>query len=544
VLDESFIRSLGLIVVFGTTGALLVRLIKLPMLVGFLLAGLFLGPISGLVEVSESLHLITEAGIILLLFLVGLELHIDKIKTVGIRALFVGLGQVLLTVIATFALCGLLGIQGKEALFLAIAITLSSTVVVVKMLADSGETQTTFGKTALAVLLIQDLVVVILLTLLSAFSEGGELTASAIAMKTGKAFASIGIVFVMVVACSRWVLPKAMGWASRSPNTLFIWSLCWCFIVVLVSHFFHLSHEIGAFLAGVSLAQLPVSHDLHRRVNPLMNLFLAVFFVTLGIDMNLADVGKIWGPALVLSLFVLLAKPLIVALLMGRLKFPQRTSFLTGVTLGQISEFSFILMALAVAGGFVTPETKGLTTFVGLITLSTSSCLITFKKPLLEAFSSKGILGWFGPDTKDAADQESEGLSGHIIIVGMNTLGHLIVHRLHEKKLKLLAVDTDPNKLKGLPPCSIFHGDISSSAAMEETCFSKASLVISTLHIEDTNALLAYYCRCHEIPCSIHAIDLSMVDDLLEMDPTYLMLPKVDGIKLQTRKLQEMGILP
>ena len=542
MIDESFIRSLGLIIVTGTVAALAVRAVRLPMLVGFLLAGLFLGPIQKLVEVSGSLHLITETGIVLLLFLVGLELHIDKIKDVGAKALFVGIGQVGFTAGAAWGLCQLLGIHGVWAFFMAVALTLSSTVVVVKMLADARETQTTYGKIALAILLIQDLVVVLLLTLLSAFSTGGELSPADIAKNVGKALGSIALVGAMVTLSARYILPRAMGWASRSPNTLFIWSLCWCFLVVFISHLLHLSHEIGAFLAGVSLAQLPVSHDLHRRVNPLMNLFLAVFFVTLGIDMDFSDLGSIWLSAVILSLFILLFKPLLIALLMGRFKYPGRTAALSGIILGQISEFSFILMGLALTAGFATPELKALTTLVGLITLSLSSCLISFKHPIASLIQKSGFLKWISK-TPDQGKESSEALSGHIIIIGMNTLGHLLVEKLHPLGYKVLAVDTDPGKLKDLP-CLTFHGDINNSAAKEETSFNQASLVVSTLHIEEVNAQLAYHCRCHNIQCSIHAIDLSMVDDLLEMDPSYLMLPKVDGIKLQNRKLQEMEILP
>ncbi|MDA7915957.1 cation:proton antiporter [Verrucomicrobia bacterium] len=543
MIDEAFIRNLGLIVGIGTVAALVARAIRLPMLIGFLLAGLFLGPFRGLVHVSESLHLITETGIVLLLFLVGLELHIDRIKDVGIRALLIGFGQVFITTTAAWGLCSALGMSGVEAFFIAIAITLSSTVVVVKMLADTRETQTLFGKISLAVLLVQDLVVVIILTLLTAFSTGDELTAMEITKKVATALGSIALVGGLVIVSARTILPKAMTWASRSPNTLFIWSLCWCFLVVFVSHLLNLSPEIGAFLAGVSLAQLPISHDLYRRVNPLMNLFLAVFFVTLGIDMDFSNLNAIWKPALALSLFVLLAKPIIVAFLIRRMGYQPRTALLSGITLGQISEFSFILIGLALAAGFATPDLKALITLIGLLTLSISSCITTLKHPLVDFLARKGWFGLAADSEPSVTAPTTPAQEGHIIIVGMNTLGRLIVKELNALGHNLLAVDTDLKKLSKLP-CRKFHGDISSSSALEETSFSKASLVISTLQIEDVNSLLAYHCRCLDIKCSIHAIDLSMVADLLEMDPSYLMLPKVDGIKLQNKKLQEMGILP
>lgn len=543
MIDEAFMRSLGLIVVSGACFALGARWLRLPMLVGFLVAGLFLGPATGLVEVSEALHMITEMGIVLLLFLVGLELHFERIRDVGRQALLAGAGQVVMTALVSFGLCRWLGYEARTAFLLAMALTFSSTVVAVKLLADQKETGRLYGRLAVGILLVQDLVVVLLLTFVVAVSGGEPLDAGEMAWKGAKAFAMIGVLMIGVLLLARFVLPRPFAWAARSPDTLFIWSLCWCFLIVLGSHLLHLSHEIGAFLAGVSLAQAPFSHDLHRRVRPMMNLFLAVFFVTLGIGMELGNLPDLWVSALGLSLFVLLFKPVIVAWFAARLGYGERTAVYCGITLGQISEFSFILMALCARGGLVSGSVVALVGLVGLISISISSCAIVGRRLVFEWLRGAGWTGFLNPGGIEDAETADEGLKNHVIVVGMNTLGRQLVQWLHEEGETVLAVDTDPEKISQLP-CRSFHGDVQSFAALEDIGLPEAKLLVSCLQIEDTNNLLAYRCRCCGVPCSIHAIDLSMIDNLLDMEPTYLMLPKVDGIKLQNRKLKEMGLLP
>jgi hypothetical protein len=273
-----------------------------------------------------------------------------------------------------------------------------------------------------------------------------------------------------------------------------------------------------------------------------MNFFIAVFFVALGLRMPIAEAAAQWWPALVLTGFVLGGKFLIISLSLARLRFSERTAFLAALNLTQISEFSFILAASAMATGWVGPEMLSLVGLVGLTTIALSSSAIVFQEPLYVAALKRGWLRFLRAPKHDPERPHGHGRHGHIIVVGMNTLGRDIVRRLHDRGEKVLAIDTDPRKLAGLP-CETSLGNVEYLSVLEDAGLKEARLLVSALRIEPANDLLAYRCRQFDIPAAIQVVDLSVVDNLLEMDVKYLMIPKIDGMKLQNRILQEDGFL-
>jgi Kef-type K+ transport system membrane component KefB len=542
MMESAFLQHLGLIVVGAAVCGLAARALKLPSIIAYLIAGLILGPWTGWVEGSGSLALISEVGIVLLLFLVGLELSLDKIKGVGRVVLLAGLVQVSLSFAGGFYLARLLGFETVESAFLALALTFSSTVVAVKLLEEKQQFDSLHGRIAVGILLFQDLVVIVLLTLLGGFEPGTELSWQVAGESVLKALGKMTVFIAAVLVASRYLLPKPFAWMARSPAGLFIWSLCWCFFVVAAAHWLKLSEETGAFLAGVSLAQLPYNHDLRRRVHPVMNFFIAVFFVSLGVQMDLGAATTDWDLTLYLALFAIVGKFGIVMFVLARLKFGERTAHFTATTLAQISEFSFILTAVAVKSGWITDRILALVGLVGLTTFSISACLIIYNEVLYFWSRHLGLLAFFGARRHDRIESRPRKHYSHIIVVGMNTLGREIVARLCARGEEVLALDTDPHKLEGLP-CETMLGDVEYFSVLEEAELSHARLLVSALRIEPTNDLLAYRCKQAGVPCSIQVVDLSVTDNLLEMDVKYLMIPKVDGIKLQTHELRERGFL-
>jgi len=302
-MESVFLRQLGLIVIGAAVCTVVARGLKLPSIIAYLVAGLILGPWTGWVQLTGSLELISEAGIVLLLFLVGLELSLDKIKGVGKVVLLAGLAQVAFTFTGGFLLSRTLSFDPTESVFLALALTFSSTVIAVKLLEEKQQFNSLHGRVAVGILLFQDLAVILLLTLLDGFEPGASLDLAVAGGSILKALGRMLVLIVAVMAVSKYVLPRPFAWAARSPAALFIWSLCWCFFVVAAAHWLHLSEETGAFLAGLSLAQLPYNHDLRRRVHPLMNFFIAVFFVSLGVQMDLGAATEEWDVALYLAVF-------------------------------------------------------------------------------------------------------------------------------------------------------------------------------------------------------------------------------------------------
>ena len=539
--DLQLLLNLGFIVITAATFAFVGKLIRMPTIVGYILAGIVLGPVLHLVELDHSLELISELGIALLLFLVGLELSFAKVKDLGRVALILGGIQVLLTATGGMLVAHFMGFAPMESIFLGGTVTFSSTVVVIKLLDQKGVMNRLYARISVALFLAQDIVVIAALTVLTGFGGSEPLAPIELLINFGKAFGGMAVLLILALIAARYLLPKPFAWAARSPDTVFIWALCWCFLVVILAHQFHLSVEIGAFLAGIAIAQLPIHEDLHRRLHPLMTFFIAVFLVTLGIKMELSSFAAIWPTALGLSAFVLLIKPIIVFSILARMRFSEYTAFQTAIATGQVSEFAFILLALGATTGLIGADIVALGGLVGITTIALSSYLIIHSEALYAAIARTGILKLL----RAKQEPDSEILrhrKDHIIVVGMNALGREIVKQLTLRDERVLAIDTDPKKLEGLGDGDILIGNVEYQSVVEEVGLREARLVVSALQIEDTNHLLAYRCRSASVPCAIHAFDLSVVNDLLDLDVTYLMMPAADGILQQRQLMQQEGI--
>lgn len=523
--------------------AFLGRMIRMPSIVGYIVAGILLGPGLGLVELDHSLELISELGIALLLFLVGLELSFAKIKDVGRVAVAAGIGQVVFTACGGLVLCLLLGFDLMASIFLAVALTFSSTVVVVKLLDQKGDLNKLYGRIAVGIFLVQDLVVILVLTLLAGLSHGESLEVGAMALGLGKAFGGMALLLTVVLLASKFLLPLPFAWAAKAPDTIFIWALFWCFLVAGLAGVLGLSIEIGAFLAGIALAQLPYNDDLRLRLHPLMNFFIAVFFVTLGIQMDLSAAHEHWLSALILSLFVIIGNPLIFIIIISRMGYSEFTSFRTSVTVAQISEFSFIFAALGVTSGLIAQDILSIVAVVGIVTIATSAYMILYSDTLYRVCQRLKLLVIFRAKQK-VEPEPTDARSGHIIVIGMNALGREIVKNLCHRGHRVLAIDTDIHKLEGLGPADTLIGNVEYHSVVEEIGLREARLVVSALQIEDTNHLLAYRCRAEGVPCAIHAFDVSVVDDLLDLETSYLLMPAIDGVVEQRALMEKEGLLP
>jgi Kef-type K+ transport system membrane component KefB len=545
VSDLYLLRSLGYILVAAAIVVVIAARLRIPTIVAYIGAGLILGPATGWLTVGDAIHLISEVGIALLLFLVGLELSLDKIRDVGRVAVFAGIGQVVFTAAGGLALSLLLDFTFIEAVFLGTALTFSSTVVVVKLLDQKKEIDALYGRMAVGIFLVQDLVVIIALTFLAGLGnpDGAQeaISASSVGRDLAKAFGGMALLLAAALLAARYLLPRVFEWIAGSPEPMLIWSLTWCFVFVLGAEVLALSLEIGAFLAGLSLAQLPYSHDLRRRVHPLMNFFLAVFFVSLGVQMEFAGAAQHALPAVVLSLFVLIGNPFIFMLIITRCGYGARTSFLTSVTVAQISEFSFIFAALGLASGLIDQSILSLIGVVGVVTIGVSSYMILYNHQLYAIVERTGVLRLFRPPP-EAPEEESSRPSGHVIVVGMNALGRRLVELLAALGETVVVVDTDPRKLEDLPAITIL-GSAEYYSVMEEANLQDARLLISALQIEDANNLLAYWCRESGVPSSIHGFDESVVEDLRRIGVNHLMMSKNSGIQRIALELRRAGVL-
>lgn len=362
LLTNPFYETAFVLFVSAIVGAIGLRL-RQPLIVAFIAVGILVGPSAfGWVIPSEEMELLAELGIALLLFVVGLKLDLHLIQSMGAVALATGLGQVAFTSIGGFLISLLLGFAPLTAVYIAVALTFSSTIIVVKLLSDKREIDSLHGRIALGFLIVQDLVVVLVMIGLSALGGGADLSRGMTLLQLGL---KGGLLLLGIGAMMAFVLPKLLNHLARSQELLLIFAIAWAVALSALSEVLGFSSEVGAFLAGISLASTRYRDAIGSRLVSIRDFLLLFFFVDLGAHLNLSLLGAQIVPALVLSLFVLIGNPAIVMAIMGYMGYRKRTSLLSGLTVAQISEFSLILAALGLSLGHIDEETVGLITLVG-----------------------------------------------------------------------------------------------------------------------------------------------------------------------------------
>jgi len=435
-----------LLLLAAAVGALGVRL-RQPLIVAFIAVGILVGPsVLGWVSANDRVDLLAKLGITLLLFVVGLKLDLHIIRTMGPVALATGLGQVLFTSIIGYLIALALGMTPIAAAYVAVALTFSSTIIIVKLLSDKREVDTLHGRIALGFLIVQDLVVVLAMIGLNALGEtGGQsigYAALAVLLK--------GSAFIVVIGLAmRYFLPRLLYLLSRSQELLVLFGIAWAVALATLGATLGFSKEVGAFMAGVSLASTPYRDALGARLVSLRDFLLLFFFIDLGARIDLGLLGAQIVESIVFSLFVLIGNPLIVMVIMGGLGYRKRTGFLAGLTVAQISEFSLILGALGLSLGHIDAETMGLITLVGLITISASTYLIIYSHPLYEWLSP-----WLNIFERKQPRREidqgviAENVAAEIILFGMGRYGFGIAQALRARGCQVQSVDYNPELVR------------------------------------------------------------------------------------------------
>lgn len=538
------IEDLGRMLVAASLMMLVTRKLKTPAIVNYLLAGLVIGPVMGFMHETSHLDLISETGIVLLLFLVGIELNIQHFKKAGKEVIWTGLWQMSLTCAAVFGLAVLFRHSIQTSIILGLAFMFSSTVVVVKLLQENRGMKAFHGRISVGILLLQDVAALAAITLVSSLGSTGETQDPSIIATLLTSLGGMALLIGCTWVASKYIVNPALNWSLPIPGMMFIWSLGWCFLFVALAHGFGLSHEIGAFLAGLSLAQSRFSAELKRRVHPLMNFFVVIFFVVLGVETKFNLSATMWAQVFALSACVMLLKCLIIITVLWKMGRRKEGSLLAGLHLAQISEFSLILIALAGRQGLVSEEIQTMVAWTGIITIAISSYGVFFRSSILNWIKNNdrlsGLFQW--TEEKPAASTSANENSNAILVIGMNAMGRDIVKQLVAKGEIVTAIDSDHMKLKDLP-CKTLHGNIHDWDLLESAGFTQAKLIVSALQIEEANQLLAFRSQAAGIPCCVMAPDTLVMPALLELDVSYFMVPFADGIKRQKVELSNQGLL-
>ncbi len=458
------------------------QLLKQPLIVMFLALGIIVSPsVLDIVKSPEKIHLLAEIGISVLLFIVGLKLDLRIIKAVGKTALLTGLGQVFFTSLFGYFIGLLLGFSALHSFYLAVALTFSSTIIIVKLLSDKKEIDSLHGQIAIGFLIVQDIVVILMMTILSAFQKGVETSLSEdIFITLIAGFGLLGFTFLAM----KWIIPRLSAFLAKSQELLTLFAIAWAVTFASVGELIGFSSEVGAFLAGMSLASSSFKDVISTRLTTLRDFLLLFFFVNLGSNLDLSIIGSQLYSALTFSIFVLIGNPLIVLIIMGIMGYRKRTSFLAGLTVAQISEFSLIFAGMGLAVGHITNEVVGLITLVGLITIGLSTYLILYSHQIYELLSS--ALNIF-QRSKDYTEMENIH-DGHkqydVLIIGLGRFGRRLAEMLDAHPgITYLGVDFDPSvirewKEKGK---EIIYGDMEDPDLLEQIPYDKSKIIISSV---------------------------------------------------------------
>ena len=487
----------GILALCALLGAAAVQL-RQPPIIGFIAAGILAGPALGFVSSHGQIELLAEIGVTVLLFVVGLRLDVHLVRNLGSVALASGLGQLALTTALAYLICLPLGLRAIEAAYVSVALAFSSTIIVVKLLSDKREIDSLHGRIALGILIVQDIAVVVAMMLLGA-QKGAAADGAGWAVLNLVLRMSLALMLVGVLM--RYVLARLVHFLARSQELLLVFAVAWGVMLATAGELIGFSKEVGALLAGFSLATTAYREAMSARLTSVRDFLLLFFFVNLGAKLELSGLRSDLSHALALSTFVLIGKPLIVIAIMGYMGYRKRTGFLAGLTLAQISEFSIVFVALGISVGHITDDTLGLVTLVALFTIALSSYLILYSErlyawlaPVLRTFERTHPLREQDFERPDMPAPDTD-----VIVFGVGRFGRRLMEGLHHGGVRVLGVDFDPEVVRNLDShgYAARFGDVEDPDFVQTLPLQRARWVVSTLPQVDVNLVLLASLRLH-----------------------------------------------
>ena len=527
MIENGIFVDLTIVIVVATLGALLARILRQPIIPAYLIAGLVIGPtVLGIITDVETIRLFGEIGIAFMLFLVGLELDLNRIKSIGLIASVGGLLQIFLLFSLGFVLALYLGFPYLPGVYVALMLVFSSTLVVVKILSDKREIDTLHGRIVIGILLMQDIVVVLAISVLGTFNN---FTPELLLIALGKGL----LLFVVAVVFAKLLFPSLFRFAAKTPELLFLLSLTTLFIFALLSPLLGFSIAIGGFIAGFALANLEYNLEIIARVKSLRDFFGTLFFVSLGMQYVPVDFYKLWIPLLWLLGFVFIVKPIITFLICIIFGYSNRTSLSSSLSLAQISEFSFILLLQGLVLGHINEELFSIAILLAIVTIAVSTYFMQYDQWIIAKFGF--LTAWvevLGRKTKKLEFIPQQ-FAYDTLLIGADRIGHTLIETLRKLKRKVLVVDFNPEIISTLAqeniPC--LYGDIGDIEIIERIKFEKLRLVISTQPILEVNMLLLKKVRRRNKATKI-IVTASSIDDALKLydaSADYVILPHFLG---------------
>ena len=537
-MELSIFTQISLVIAVAGVISLIMRFLRQPLVLGYILTGILVGPsMLNIVHARDAFETFSQIGIALLLFIIGLGLNAGVIRGLG-KVSLITAGFIFLLVGSTGHLASvMLGFNNVTGLYLGIALFFSSTIIILKALSDRHELGRLYGQVATGVLLVDDVIATLAIVSVAMISSGSTdvVTLSWLVIKT--ALIGFGL-----YASSQWLIPRLGKTLARSSELLYLFSIAWGLSVASLFELAGLSHELGALFAGVSLAGLPYATEMAAKLKPLRDFFIVLFFVTLGELFSFGALKESLFPAIVLSLIVMIGKPLFVMCSLGLLRYTRFTSFKTAIHLSQISEFSIILIVYAASVRVVSQDAVPVITLVGLITIAISTYLMKYDDALFKLFDKK--LKIF--ERRRVTESRQRRTTYPVILFGYHKGGHEFVETFRDMNQRYIVVDYNPEIIEHLENQGVRHayGDMTDEEFLDEINAAKAQLVVSTVDTLETNLVTLRFLRRHNPDTSFicHALNYEDAAKLYEHGASYVSLPHYIGSERVSNFIKRHGM--
>jgi len=538
-MHSSFFTEISIIIALGASISLIMRLLKQPLIIGHIITGIIAGPsFLKLIQSDTTFAGLSEMGVALLLFIIGLDLSVKAFSRVGKAVFLTTFVQVGVITGIGYVSADALGFGRLESAIIGLGLAMSSTIIIVKLLNDKKETGRLYAQIAIGILLLQDIIATFAKIALAAkTNNNGSVMSVALLGMRGL------LLILLLVGLVKFVIPKISNTLERNKELLLLFSLGWGLGFSLLFAKAGFSIEIGALLAGVSLAGLAYSSEMASRLKPLRDLFLVIFFITLGQNLSPDKLTQVVVPAILLSLIVIFIKPLTVLISLGSLGYTKRASFKTAVTMSQVSEFSLVFLAAAYASGLISDRASATLSLTALITFAASTYLIQYDNSLyrllehrLRLFERK--VTRFGQ--RDAAHKYP------LVLIGFRKGGHEFIRTFSKMDKKFVVVDYDPENIEILERkrTHVVYGDATDPELLDEINLDESQLIVSTIGDAETNLFLSHWLATHN-PNAVFICTAERAEqatELYDQGASYVMMPHYIGSEKINNFIKRNGL--
>ncbi|MFH1053682.1 MAG: cation:proton antiporter [Candidatus Woesearchaeota archaeon] len=526
MIENHIFVNLGIIIVIATAFGYIARMLKQPLIPVYILTGVILGPVLQVITDYSMIRLFSEIGIAFLLFVVGLELDLRKIRKISFVSTFGStIRMCAMFIIGLFAAL-ILGFVFIESVYLGLVLIFASTMVVIKLLSDKHELDTLHGRIIIGFLLMEDLVAILIL---SALATMDSFTPLIFIYAMLKGILLIGI----VILCSKFIFPALFKFAAKSQEFLLMLAISIMFFFSLLAFSLNFSIAIGAFVAGVGLASLPYNFEIIGRVTSLKDFFSIMFFVSLGLELVIGSLLRLIYPIFIFSLIIVVLKPIITIFIVSFFDYTKRTAFMTSINMGQISEFSLIIAMQGLFLGHIANDLFSFIVVLAIVTIGLTPYLSKYSNQFYNQLSSRmTIFERFGTRIREKEDKLKR-YKFDVILIGCDRIGYNIIQTVKKIKKKVLVIDFNPDVVRSISKqrIPVMYGDIGDQEILDRIDFDKAQIVVSTAPSFDTNKHLVNYVK-EKDPTTLVFITAYDMDDALSLYDSgadYVILPHFLG---------------